>query len=693
VKNAIAHRKMLLVIDDAWDLNAANLLKCGGPNCAHLLTTRNQEIAHAFAGPQGTRNIPALEESAAFEMLKALAPAVCEADPETGQKLAEAVGGLPLALELLGRYLAPQERSAFPRLSAEAFSDMADPNRRLELAQHRLGDIASSEKPLSEIIGLSLEDLPEEAVNAFHALGAFASKPESFDLDAAVAVAGVNAQTLDLLNSRSLMEKIGERFSLHQTLADLARQKMPSEASNRHWDHYLALINENREDWQRIESEYPQIKWAWGKAEKSERLLDMIYALRIYRVRRGLWHDELDWSNIGLKIFEEHGMRGRSATLLNNIGMAYDSLGQQDKALEFFNQALPVIHEEGNRTGLAVTLNNIAGVYFAQGRQEQGLEFLNQALGIREEAGDRAGVATTLNNIGMAHSSLGRQEKALEFFEKALPIRREVGDRAGLATTLNNIAGVYSNLGQVEKALEFYNQALPITDEVGDRAGMATILNNIGMVHNSLDQRDKAIEFFNQALEILDEVENRPGLAATLNNIARAYYALGQPENALERFNRALAITNELGDRAGLAVLLNTIGNVYNSLGQRDTAMEIFNRTLPIMDEVGNQAGLIATLNDIAGVYFAVGQKDKALEFFSRALPIIDEAGDLFEEGATRYKMASVYISDGNLKDAEPHLQRAVEALTAAQAPELEMVQNTLTEVQDRLAEEGSVTD
>ena len=41
VRNVIGQRRILLVIDDAWHADAAGLLRCGGPGCAHLLTTRN----------------------------------------------------------------------------------------------------------------------------------------------------------------------------------------------------------------------------------------------------------------------------------------------------------------------------------------------------------------------------------------------------------------------------------------------------------------------------------------------------------------------------------------------------------------------------------------------------------------------------------------------------------------------------
>ncbi|MDX1417351.1 MAG: NB-ARC domain-containing protein, partial [Candidatus Promineifilaceae bacterium] len=50
VKNAIGRRKLLLVLDDIWEDDHADLLRCGGPFCAHLLTTRKNHIAHTFAG-------------------------------------------------------------------------------------------------------------------------------------------------------------------------------------------------------------------------------------------------------------------------------------------------------------------------------------------------------------------------------------------------------------------------------------------------------------------------------------------------------------------------------------------------------------------------------------------------------------------------------------------------------------------
>ena len=97
LSDALADRSMLLVLDDAWDDESANYLKCGGPNCRHLLTTRNQSIASRFATPTGVVNVPVLKDDTSNKLLEALAPEAFAADPEAARGLARVVGGLPLA--------------------------------------------------------------------------------------------------------------------------------------------------------------------------------------------------------------------------------------------------------------------------------------------------------------------------------------------------------------------------------------------------------------------------------------------------------------------------------------------------------------------------------------------------------------------------------------------------------------------
>ncbi|MCP4428517.1 MAG: tetratricopeptide repeat protein, partial [Chloroflexi bacterium] len=387
VKNMIGQRRLLLVIDDAWESEAADALRCGGPGCVHLLTTRLKDVAQGFAGRDQAAFVPELEEDPAFALLQAYAPDACATNPEAAQALVQAVGGLPLALELLGGYLGATRRSATTRLSQKALAAMGDAQQRLTLACRRLGDLQGREVTLQETIFLSLQGLEAEpsgaeAVNAFYALGAMAPKPADFTWAAAGAAADCDEEAIAWLLERNLAELVDDdegRLALHQALADVARAETDAAAVARHREYYLAAVNKNRGDWRRIERLYDQISWAWNHLPEDKNVLDYIWALRIYQERRGLWADYIDWVNRGLEIAQANDLKQDQGTLLNNLGGVYRGLGQPEKALQYFNEALPIIREVGDRMGEATTLNNLGEIYRKLGQPEKALRYLNKA--------------------------------------------------------------------------------------------------------------------------------------------------------------------------------------------------------------------------------------------------------------------------------------------------------------------------
>ena len=198
------------MLDDAWQAEPLDFLRTTGPNVVQILTTRDRAIARKFRrrqpGGDGARAGGSAQPCpAAHACARGLGRG-----PGGRGDLADQVGGLPLALELLGGYLAEPERSLFPELSEAAFAELADPATRLALAQVRLGSVSGERQTLAETIALSLDELAEirpEAVDAFYALGAFAPKPARFDLEAAKAVTEADAATLALLIARSLLEQ------------------------------------------------------------------------------------------------------------------------------------------------------------------------------------------------------------------------------------------------------------------------------------------------------------------------------------------------------------------------------------------------------------------------------------------------------------------------------------------------------
>jgi tetratricopeptide (TPR) repeat protein len=589
--NAIGHRRLLLVLDDVWQWEAADQLRCSAPGVATLLTTRDQALARRFAGAHRCVNVSVLKAEPAYELLATLAPEACATDPAAAQRLAALVDGLPLALELLGGYLDANRRTQARR--QQALTVLTDPAARLALATQRLGDPHHQAVTLQATIALSLADLPAATVAAFHTLGAFAPKPARFTLPAALAVTGADEETLFTLADRNLVEMgADEMLALHQTLSAVARTQLLSEVTSRHRDYYLAQVNEDREDWQRIEEIYPQVAFSWqqgsSKGNEGTYLFNFVWHLRIYQERRGLWDDKLQWAEQALHFAQSHNLPEQTASMMVNIGFVHDALGEKTQALAYYEQALPLRRQAGDKAGEATTLNNLGGVYDDLGEKAQALAYYEQALPLWRQVEDKKGEAATLTNIGAVYSALGEKEKALAYFEQALPLRRQVGDKAGEATTLNNIGHVYSDLGEKTQALAYYEQVLPLRRQVGDKAGEASTLNNLGGVYSVLGEKEKALAYYEQALPLSRQVGDKASEAVTLNNIGRVYDALGEKEKALAYYEQALPLSRQVGDRWQESITCYNMAMVYRGLGDLAAAEQWLQRTVDLEEAIGH---------------------------------------------------------------------------------------------------------
>ena len=680
VRDAIGHRKLLLVIDDAWGLEAAEHLRCGGPNCAHLLTSRDQGLAFAFAGR--SERVEELTPADALELLRRLAPKAVAVDEAQAKGLLAAVGYLPLAVELLGGYLAAGASARFAQASRSALADLTDPARRLALATRRLGDGTGKPVTLEETIALSIDGLAEEsptAVDAFYSLGAFAPKPASFDLAAAKAVAewdgeDADAEALALLIERNLLEldETDESLALHQTLADVARTRTPAEAVTRHRDHYLARVHADEDDWQVIESVYPQVQWAWQDTPPDDpTTVVFVDSLGKYLSRRGLWADYLNRLDLALAAAKKNNDPDTQARMLNNIGGVYQSLGEMEYALGYYEQALPLFRQAGDRSGEATTLNNIGGIFKSLGKMEYALGYYGQALPLFRLVWDRSGEAITLNNIGAFYQRLGEMEKALGYYEQALPLFRLVGDRSGEATTLSNIGEVYRSLGEMEKALGYYEQALPLSRQVGDRSGEAATLNGIGLVYHVLGEKEKALGCYEDALTLRHQLRDRSGGALTLNNIGAVYQSFGEKEKALGYYGQALPLFRQVGDLSGAASTLNNMGLVNADLGEKEKALGYYEQALPLSRQVGDRSVEATTLNNLALIYAQQNDFEKAVQSFEAVLHIFHEVGAVPNEAVVRFSLAYVLAKRlGRVPEAIVHLEESVALLTRYHLPQ-----------------------
>ena len=231
----IGQRKMLIVLDDAWRFDAVLACKVGGPNCAYLLTTRFPQIALRFAAT-GTISLKELDEEKSLQLLKQFALEAVTRYPKQVHTLAQAIGGLPLALVLIGNYLRLQSHDRQPRRILAAIDRVQCAQERLRLTVLRSPLEPSSGNPedrisLQAVIEISAQHLGERARNALYALSVLPAKPGSFTEAAALAVCQEPAEVLDELSDVGLLASVKPGYyTLHQVISDYARLHLSTPA-------------------------------------------------------------------------------------------------------------------------------------------------------------------------------------------------------------------------------------------------------------------------------------------------------------------------------------------------------------------------------------------------------------------------------------------------------------------------------
>jgi hypothetical protein len=231
LRTLLQDKASLLVVDDVWDLAHATPFLVGGPQCQVLITTREALIAKAVGAALYDLDVMTPDQALAL-LTGRLGCDLEGAEREQASALAEAVGYLPLALELA----AAQVADGVPWV--ELLVDLQAEIARLEALEipgaEEVADEATRKRlSLLASFHLSLRRLPEERRQDFAWLGVM---PEDVTLTPEMAAtlwetdARAARDTLRYLRDKALLLAGPSlldgtlSYRLHDLLHDLARR-------------------------------------------------------------------------------------------------------------------------------------------------------------------------------------------------------------------------------------------------------------------------------------------------------------------------------------------------------------------------------------------------------------------------------------------------------------------------------------
>jgi tetratricopeptide (TPR) repeat protein len=489
-RDRMAHKQVLLILDNAASSSQVTPLLPGSAGCLVLITSRRYLGDLPSAVSMLLDILPPEEAQRMF-----LRPAPRAAtEPARVAELVGLRGYLPLAISLLA--------SLFNKRRSWTLGHLITETRTTLLT------VAAENRTVAAAFDLSYQDLPTHRQRFFRRLGLHPGV--DIDAYAAAALADIPldqaSEHLDALHSdRLLDEPVYRRYRMHDLIRDYART--------------LA---------------------ATDPADERDQALDRLLDYYQHTATRANAH------------LTRHTRPGAAAPAA--LPAAVPGLASRNQALAWRRTELPnllaclnhTIHHAHHSRVVALT----AGITFLMridGPWTQALELHATAAAAARHLGDRLGEANALYDLGVMRCLADDYPGATQVLEQALSIYRDLGSRLGEANALNDLGIVWRATGDYPGATQVLGQALGIFRDLGDRLGEAEVLNHSGTLHRKLGDLEQALDHYQRALELACAVDSPLEQARALDGMGRCALDRGDTASAVTQLRQALEIYQRIG--------------------------------------------------------------------------------------------------------------------------------------------------
>lgn len=626
VRMAIGWRQMLLVIDDAWEIEEALAFQAGGPCCAYLVTTRYPHLAVQLAA-DGALTVPELSEKDGVALLARYASEFVESAPETAQALVHSVGALPLALTLIGKYLSVQVYSGQPRRLHAAVEHLRDARARLQLSEARaLAERHPSISPgttlsLQSVIAVSEQLLDEYVRGALRALSIFPAKPNSFAEEAALEVCQAPIEILDKLCDAGLLESNGpSRYMLHQTISDYARASLTDPAvSERLVTYYVRFVEENAGNHELLETETSNILAALEAAYTShhrEELARGVCAFVNFLQMRGLY--SLAEKHLR-RAYDAAGVLGDTSRIVRTLlylGPIELVAGNVDQAEASLLEGLELARKAGYDEQICDLLRNIGMVEDERGNYGQAEACFREGLELARKLGQQEQMCRLLTGLGVVTGKRGNYAQGEFYFQEALDLARQLEHHERIATLLLNLGWMEEERGNYASSEGCYLECLSVARQFGYDELCGAVQVNLGELALLQGRYVQSRDYLEKALNLLRQVGNHLWIDQALEGLGELAAAEGNDVWAERSFQEGLALAQRFGHREIIGSLFKALGKLETRRANYEQAENYLRDALRIGRDLGRIYLICSTLSAWGELHLQLQRIDEAAQSF-----------------------------------------------------------------------------
>ncbi len=393
----------------------------------------------------------------------------------------------------------------------------------------------------------------------------------------------------------------------------------------------------------------------------------------------------VDWQKAA-ESFRKQGNTNEEIQTSISLASAYQSIGQQRRAVQILEVTLALAEKTGDRSRVTLVRSKLGAALLLTLETERAAVLLSEALAAARVDKDSKLTAAILNDLGNLLATQKKNAEALTAYEESAALARQTSNSWLTAKALCNASATAARAGEYARADDFNTQALREIDGLASSHTKAFLLLNAGQTDRQIKlttaqpaQRRtlRAQQSLQQALEVGENINDRLIETYALGYLGQLYEQDAQPEAALSLTRRAVFAAQQAQLPEALYRWEWQSGRLLRTRGDIEPAIAAYRRAVqtlqPIRSDVslgyGNAATRLSFRESEGPLFFELAdlllQQAKSATDPKREQELLLEARDTVEHLKT-VELEDYFCDD--CVDVQRGRTRALEAVDESTA-------------------------
>ncbi len=249
--------------------------------------------------------------------------------------------------------------------------------------------------------------------------------------------------------------------------------------------------------------------------------------------------------------------------------------GNFEQAEKDYLECKKVREQMHDTLGVAAVLNNIGANHLSLGNLQKALDYFFQSLRIEETySGSAQHIAQSYVNIGDVYLAMKDYDKAIEYFSKYMEVNKGLGNIYSVPEVFANLGNAWQMKGDLEKAFFYFTEGINVCHVTGNLNTEAACLAGLGAYYSLKEMGDTALVYFKKAIQIHEQIGNLESLANTLNEMGGTLLSMKREDEAIGVLYKSVSIGREIGAKKAIAGSYKALAAAYEKKEDFQNAFE-----------------------------------------------------------------------------------------------------------------------